>query len=224
MKDLLLAFFCLWFLALVPEAAFGFWQQVPQPADFNQSWQQEQEAEIVFSDPQHSRPANNFAPGQKVFIRVQTTGGGDQKKLLRLLDSSKKEVLRKILTQQGKSPYVFIASFMAPADSGVYYVDIKIESSQGFSFASQQNLMVGEQTGGVSVSSQAESVVDTGSQTVGEFKQAEEITAPAKPASPSSPASFPVEPFRDYPSLLSNFAKLMRQIFSSIFSEIAGLF
>lgn len=98
--------------------------------------------QTIFSDAQFSQPAHNFNPGQTVYVRVEETGSGDRQKLLRLLDNDKNEILHQDLLRSGNGPYIYTLSFLTPNQSGIYYVDIKIEST-GSSFASQENITVG---------------------------------------------------------------------------------
>jgi len=116
----------------------------------------------IFSDPGFSQSTSQFSPEQIVYVQVKINNNGDQQKLLRLLDSNKKEIERIILSQSGSGPFVFTTSFSSPKTSGIYYVDIKIESDHGSVFTSQQNITVGDTNGMVEVSADAESIVDTG--------------------------------------------------------------
>ena len=72
-----------------------------------------------------TQPTHNFAPGQMVYLRLETVGSGDQEKSLRVLDASKNEIQRLSLSQAGNGPFVFTASLTAPGTPGLYYLDIR---------------------------------------------------------------------------------------------------
>lgn len=112
----------------------------------------------TFKDPEFKNPSSNFSPGEIVYFRVKTPGGGERKKVLRLLDKDKNEIRKLILTQEGKGPFMFTTSFKAPATSGVYYLNVKIEDGKGFNFAGERNINIKNEEG-ASVASEAKSVV-----------------------------------------------------------------
>lgn len=118
-----------------------------------------EKTEVIFSDPSYSKSAHNFFSGQTVYIRVKNAGNGDKQKTLLLLDSAKKEIFALNLNQSGSGPYLFTTTFKAPDKSGIYYVDIKIDSGSGSVYSSQQNINVGELQAQVSISSEAKSEV-----------------------------------------------------------------
>jgi len=97
--------------------------------------------QIIFSDTNYSQPTNDFSVGQTVYLKIENSGCGCSQKILRVLDNNKNEISQLTLDRAGDGPYVFTASFSAPATEEIYYVDIKIEGS-GSSYANQQNINV----------------------------------------------------------------------------------
>lgn len=97
--------------------------------------------QIIFSDSSYTQSTHNFSAGQTVYLRIENSGCGCTQKILRVLDNNKNEISQLTFDRAGASPYVFTASFSAPATEGIYYVDIKIEGS-GSSYANQQNINV----------------------------------------------------------------------------------
>lgn len=148
MKKICLFLICLIFLnVFLTEQSLGF-------LDIKKSSR-------VFSDPDFQNPTHNFSPGQMVYIKIEHSGNGEKQRLLKLLDKDKKEVALFTLNRSGNDPFIYTTSFKAPDGPGVYYVDIKIEGG-GSSFASQENINIGENEGSSSVISEVKSgVTDT---------------------------------------------------------------
>ena len=112
----------------------------------------------IFSDSSFTTSTNKFSPGQTVYLRVQAFSDGSERNL-RLLDSNKNQIKQMQLAQNGN---LYEASFPAPEDSGVYYVDIRISNGLGSVFSSQENINVGE--GGSSASSSVNTVINSSNQ------------------------------------------------------------
>jgi len=159
MRKIILAFLFLGFLVLTSSPVYSqnLVREIFRPSDLTQ----EEEDFSIFSDPAYTKPTHNFSPGQTVYIKVEVPGGGEQEKILRLLDYDKREIKRLTLAHSGSGPYIFTTSFAAPATPGIYYVDIKIKGG-GSSFASQENINVGKGCATCSVSSEVEeSIIQT---------------------------------------------------------------
>ncbi|HUW22094.1 MAG TPA: hypothetical protein VMW41_05530 [Candidatus Bathyarchaeia archaeon] len=155
MKKNLLLLICFLSLAgFLPVRATDFWE------DFPEELEQEIDSKeaIVFADPGYTQATSQFAPGQSIYLRLEADGSGDQEKTLRLLDSAKKTINQFTLNQSGSGPYYYTLSLTAPGQPGIYYLDIKIKSGRGFSWAGQENITVGQSSGSVSVTSEAKSV------------------------------------------------------------------
>ncbi len=90
------------------------------------------------------------------------------------------------LSQKGEGPCIFTASFNAPSQPGIYYVDIKIDSGSGSVYSSQQNINVGEQQGSTTVVSEAKSEVKGASSVVTPTVISPKVTE--KPAVKEAPA------------------------------------
>lgn len=152
MKKILPVLLVFAFLTFVfPVRAVGFFEKIFEGLE-------EKEDYIIFSDAAYTKPTHIFSAGQMVYVRIESSIGGDKEKILRLLDSEKKEIKRVNLNRAGN---IFTTSFSAPNTPGVYYVDIKIEDSSGSKFASQENINVGEASGTTSVSAEAKTTVET---------------------------------------------------------------
>ena len=167
-----------------------------------------------FSDSSFSQPTHNFSSGQTVYLRLETSGSGDQEKTLRLLDSAKKELRKIILDQSGQGPFVFTATFLAPNDPGVYYLDIKINSGQGFSLAVQENINIGAQDSQVTVTTEAEAVVESSTPEDGDEVK-EPIFSPTPSSPPKSDVSLP-EP-KNPPSLIESLVIWVEKIIDRFF-------
>lgn len=193
-KKLIISIF-LFFGFSAPEAAAVF--SLPLPKN---------QVEIA-ADAQSQQQTNQFSPGQTVWVQVTNSGGGATKKQLRVLDAQKNPVRTLDLEKSGSGPYVYSVSFDAPSNPGTYYLDIKIEGG-GSSFASQQNITVGEGSGETSVSSAAESVVNTGS--VRDKDSAPTAGEAGKIRLPVEPTVAPEESF--YPTVPSQPKSFWQQI------------
>ena len=112
----------------------------------------------IFPDSDFTTSTNTFSPGQTVYVRVQAFSDGSERNL-KLLDSDKNQIKQIQLVQNGN---LYEASFPAPEDSGVYYVDIRISNGLGSVFSSQENINVGE--GGSSASSSVNTVINSSNQ------------------------------------------------------------
>lgn len=98
----------------------------------------------ISSDSSFSKITNNFSAGQKIYVMARVLGDGSKQKILRLLDSEKKELGKYIFNQSGD---LFSVDLKAPGKEGTYYLDIKIEGD-GSSFSYQGNINVTDVTGG----------------------------------------------------------------------------
>lgn len=157
MKKLVLILSCFVFLSCASSVrGRGFFEELREIIDLKE----DKEDADIFSDPAFTQPSNNFSAGQMIYLKIESPVNGDREKSLRILDSEKRETYRLSLNQSGN---IFTASFVAPSVPGVYYIDIKIEDAGGSKFASQENINVGEGSGQVEVSAEAESVVVQGS-------------------------------------------------------------
>jgi hypothetical protein len=177
----------------------------------------------VFADPDFSQPTNNFSPGQKIYLRIETMVSGNQEKTLSLLNTEKTELKRITLNQAGSGPYFFTTSFNAPGSPGVYYLDIRLKSSDGSVFSSQRNINVGQFKQGVSVSSEVEVKIDGKTEAEAEFESEPEPTFFPEKIPESSPAasnSF----FLKKPLSFSQGLNFLKDLFSRIFSLLAGIF
>ena len=139
--------------------------------DFTGEWSGGSNQAMIFADPNFSQATHSFKPGQTVYLKITSQTSGDREKTLRLLDSSKSQVLKMSLNQAGSNPYTFTGSFVLPSQEGVYYADVRIDNGQGAVFASQENINVGQTSG--SVSSEVVVQVEQGGQVVtgGEISQ-----------------------------------------------------
>lgn len=212
MKKIILSFFLFLFLAL-PVKAIDF----PQMEDFplpSFPDQKKVTPAIIFSDPDFTQATHQFSPSQTIYLKIETLGSGDQEKTARLLDAQKNQIQAITLNQAGSGPFVFTASLAAPSNPCTYYLDIKIKS-QSFSYASQQNLQVGEQSGSVSVLSEAVSEVN---QTVG---GTESLISPSPFPSPEEKTQAPPGPLPPHPASL--FSQI-KDWFKTFFSYLSDLF
>lgn len=196
MKKILLILSVFVFLGMTsPVRGVAFFEELFEKLDLGE----EKEDFSIFSDPAFTQPTHNFSPGQMVYVRVESLVSGDREKTLRILDAEKREIQKLNLNQTGS---LFTASFPAPNNPGVYYIDIKIEDLGGSKFASQENINVGEATGAVSVSSEAKAEVET--------KATGEIS-PTAPLATTTP-----EPVDEKPTSIS-FVSQILEFFQNLF-------
>lgn len=118
----------------------------------------------TFKDPNFSISTNNFQKGETIYVKIEGQGGGDIKKKARLLDANKNLLSEKNLEQRGNEPKIFTAVFSAPEKEGVYYIDVEIKGTDGFSFSSQNNINIGSNNS-VSINSKAVATANSGSST-----------------------------------------------------------
>lgn len=168
--------------------------------------------EHIFSDSNFSQATHNFNPGQTVYIKVNTTSTGDQQKILRFLDSNKNEIAQYIFNRSGDGEYIYTISFNVPNISGIYYVDIKIQSESN-NVAIQENINVSGDVKGETVQSVAPSF--SPNSTHNPSPSCPSISPESSVSASPSPSNLP-----NSPSLFANIFTLINNFFISLAQKL----
>ena len=147
----------------------------------------------TYSDAGYLQSANQFSPGQTVYVKIITTNNGSQEKTFRLLDAAKNPVLTFYPSRQGDG---YTGSFPAPASGGVYYLDIRLVDG-GAVFAAQENLNVGQANGsGASAEVSINTSVNSGakSETIIQTEISPSAPVTGRPTNFTSPTAFQPSP------------------------------
>lgn len=107
---------------------------------------QEQAGGLFFySDEGFEKEEANFAPGQRVYLKIKTDAPDKAEAEITLLDENKAKLKTISVERRGQD---FVGKFSAPPRQGVYYVHVEIKG-EGFSFSAEQNINVSGNTSAV---------------------------------------------------------------------------
>lgn len=118
---------------------------LPLPFNLTNLVSKPQSSFSTFADNIFTQEKINFKSGDTVYVKVETSISGEDEKSLRLLDWQKQKVSDLPLE---KTDFGFKSSFAAPAQDGVYYLNLRLRTG-GSTFSAERNINVGKAEGGV---------------------------------------------------------------------------